>query len=416
VNKSTDRPSLFRHTAGMPLHDTPEASASPSRIPFTRATPTALAMRYLGEALESGKLGGGGSFSHRCEAWLERELGTVRALLTHSCTGALEMAALLSGVGPGDEVIMPSFTFSSTANAFALRGAVPVFVDVHPGTLNLDERQVEAVIGPRTRVVVPVHYAGLACDMDPLLDVARRHGLMVIEDAAQAHGSTYRGRPLGTLGQLGCLSFHETKNLVAGEGGALLINDPALVARAEVLQEKGTDRSRFLRGEVDKYTWRDVGSSFVPSELSAAVLLSQLEAADAIIAHRRRCFDLYARALAPLAELGLAELPPYRADRANGHIFWMLLADVAARSALVAHLRGVGIQAVSHYVPLHSSPAGRRLGRTAGALPVTDSIADRLLRLPLHAALTGPEVLRVAGAVRDHFGLRPIVAEADRAA
>jgi dTDP-4-amino-4,6-dideoxygalactose transaminase len=287
----------------MPPHDAPDASASPSRIPFTRATPTALAMVHLGEAPASFKLGGGGSFSRRCETWLERELGTVRALLTHSCTGALEMAALLSGVGRGDEVIMPSFTFSSTANAFALRGAVPVFVDLHPGTLDLDERRVAAAIGPRTRVVVPVHYGGLACEMGPLLDLARRRGRMVIEDAAQAYGSTYRGRPLGTPGRLGCLSFHETRNLIAGE-----------------------------------------------------------------------------------------------------------------RGALVASLRSAAIQAVSHYVPLHSSPAGCRFGRTAGALPVTDSIADQLLRLPLHAALTEREVLRVAGAIRRHFGVRAAVEFICRAA
>lgn len=360
---------------------------------------------YLAEAIASGRLAGGARFTQRCEAWLETHLPARRALLTHSCTGALEMAALLAGVGPGDEVIMPSFTFSSTANAFALRGATPVFADIRADTLNLDEEQIEAAISPRTRAIVPVHYAGLPCAMDAIMAVAERHGLLVIEDAAQAHMVRHEGRALGTIGHLGCLSFHETKNLVAGEGGALLLNDPRFQDRAEILREKGTDRSRFIRGEVDKYTWQDVGSSFIPGELSAAFLLAQFEQAEAITAHRRALFDLYARLLAPLADAGLATLPPFAGGEANGHIFWMLLRDEPERAAMMDHLRDCGAQAVFHYVPLHSAPAGRRLGRTAGRLPVTEDIAPRLLRLPLHAAMEEDDVRHVAQAVLAFHGL-----------
>ena len=325
--------------------------------------------------------------------------------MTHSCTGALEMAALLSGVGPGDEVIMPSFTFSSTANAFALRGATPVFVDIRADTLNLDERLLAGAITPRTRAIVPVHYAGLPCAMTEIMSLAERHDLVVVEDAAQAHLVRHGNRALGTIGHLGCLSFHETKNLVAGEGGALLVNDPRFLERAEILREKGTDRSRFIRGEVDKYTWQDVGSSFMPGELSAAFLLAQLEQAETLTARRRALFDLYALKLAPLAQAGLATLPPFRGDEANGHIFWMLLRDEAQRGAMMDHLRAAGVQSVFHYVPLHSAPAGLRLGRSAGRLRVTEDIAGRLLRLPLHGALAEEDVCRVAGAVLDFYAL-----------
>ena len=370
------------------------------QIAFTRAVTGGREMAYLSEALASGRLAGGASFTRRCEAHLAGALRAPRVLLTHSCTGALEMAALLADLQPGDEVIMPSFTFSSTANAFVLRGAVPVFVDIRPDTLNLDERQVEAAIGPRTRAIVPVHYAGLPCDMDALLRIAARHGLLVIEDAAQGHEVAYRGRALGTLGHLGCLSFHETKNLVAGEGGALVINDERFVERAEILREKGTDRSRFVRGQVDKYTWQDVGSSFVPSELSAAVLLAQLEAAGDITRHRRALFDRYREALRPLADAGRVVLPGYPAEAANGHIFWMLLRDAAERAEMMDHLKALGVQSVFHYVPLHSSPAGRRFTRAHGALPVTDEVAARLLRLPMHAGLRTDDVDAVVRAVR----------------
>lgn len=360
---------------------------------------------YLAEAASSGRLAGGAGFTQRCERWLESQLPAHRVLLTHSCTGALEMAALLAGVGPGDEVIMPSFTFSSTANAFALRGATPVFVDIRPDTLNLDERLVAAAITPRTRVIVPVHYAGLPCAMTEIMAIAERHDLLVVEDAAQGHMVRHGNRALGTIGHLGCLSFHETKNLVAGEGGALLVNDPRFLERAEILREKGTDRSRFIRGEVDKYTWQDVGSSFIPGELSAAFLLAQLEQAELLTAQRRALFDLYARLLAPLADAGLAVLPPFTGVQANGHIFWMLLRDEAERGAMMDHLRGAGVQAVFHYVPLHNAPAGLRLGRTSGALRITEHVAARLLRLPLHGALEEADIRRVADAVLDFFDL-----------
>ena len=370
------------------------------RILFTRSKATGLELSYIAEAMAAGKLSGGGTFTMRCERWLEAATGSRRALLTHSGTGALEMAALLAGIGPGDEVIMPSYTFTSTANAFALRGAVPVFVDIRPDTLNLDERAVAAAIGPRTKAIVPVHYAGFGCAMDPINAVAAAHGLVVIEDAAQAlMAHTPDGRPLGGVGTLGCLSFHDTKNLSAGEGGALLINDPALVERAEILREKGTNRSRFLRGEVDKYTWCDIGSSFLPSELTAAFLLAQLEQASEITQRRRALFDAYARALAPLAAEGRLVLPPYCGDQANGHLFWMLARDAADRDALIAALAATGIQATFHYVPLHSAPAGQRFGRAVGTMSVTDDVASRLVRLPLHLALSDEAQSRVIEAV-----------------
>ncbi|HYF07276.1 MAG TPA: dTDP-4-amino-4,6-dideoxygalactose transaminase [Acetobacteraceae bacterium] len=379
--------------------------AGARKVAFSRAVAEGRELEYLAQAVASGRLAGGGSFTRRCESWLQENLPAPRALLTHSCTAALEMAAILAEVGPGDEAIMPSFTFSSTANAFALRGATPVFVDIRPDTLNLDERLIEAAITPRTRVIVPVHYAGLPCAMDAIMAIAERHGLLVIEDAAQGHMVRHGGRALGTIGHLGCLSFHETKNLVAGEGGALLVNDARLMARAEILREKGTDRTRFLRGEVDKYTWQDIGSSFIPGELSGAFLLAQLEQAEAITQHRRALFDLYAEELAPLAAARRVTLPSFRGDEANGHIFWMLLRDGAERGDMMDHLRAQGVQAVFHYVPLHSAPAGRRLGRCAGALPVTEEVGARLLRLPLHGALDEADARRVAAAVRAFYGM-----------
>jgi dTDP-4-amino-4,6-dideoxygalactose transaminase len=317
----------------------------------------------------------------------------------------LEMAAILSGVGPGDEVIMPSFTFSATATAFVLRGATPVFVDIRPDTLNIDERLIEPAITARTRAVVPVHYAGLACEMDPILDVARRHGLLVIEDAAQAHLSHYKGRPLGTLGQMGCLSFHETKNLISGEGGALLINDDRFAERAEIVREKGTDRSRFFRGEVDKYTWQDIGSSYCPGEIVCAFLFAQFEHAEAIVARRRALYDLYREGLAPLAAAGDITIARATGAEANGHIFWLLLHDEPTRTALIQHLSGQRIHAVFHYVPLHSAPAGRRFGRVADeGMAVTDAISHRLLRLPLYLDLSDADAMRVVGAIGNFFG------------
>lgn len=381
------------------------AALLPGKIPFGKPTTVGRELEYIAEAIRNGTIAGGGAFMKRCETWLEQALPARRALLTHSCTAALETAAILSGVGPGDEVIMPSFTFSATATAFVLRGATPVFVDIRPDTLNIDETQIEPAITPRTRAVVPVHYAGLACEMDSILDVARRHRLLVIEDAAQAHLSHYKGRPLGTLGEMGCLSFHETKNIISGEGGALLVNDDRFSDRAEIVREKGTDRSRFFRGQVDKYTWQDIGSSYCPGEIICAFLFAQLEHAEAICVRRRALYDLYRAGLAPLAEAGDIAIPEATGAEANGHIFWLLLPAPAIRTALIRHLAAEDIHAVFHYVPLHSSPAGRRFGRVAGGdLPVTDDISGRLLRLPLYLELGDADVLRVVHSVGRFFG------------
>jgi len=359
-------------------------------ITFTRAHITGRELEYIREVLETSRLAGAGRFTRRCEEWLERVIGSHRALLTPSCTAALEMAAMLSGVEAGDEVILPSFTFSSTANAFVLRGAVPVFVDIDPLTLNLDPAHVKRAITARTRAIVPVHYAGVACAMDEIADIAANAGAVVIEDAAQALLSDHNGRPLGSLGATAALSFHETKNVTSGEGGCLLINDPSLVERAEILREKGTDRSRFHRGEVDKYTWVDIGSSFLTNEITAAFLLAQLEQSEEITARRRTVWEWYHETLAPLEIEGLLKRPT--TGPANGHIYWILLPDLASRTEMIATLRQAGVSAVFHYIPLHSSPAGRRYGRAAGSLAVTDSISDRLLRLPLWPDMTREHV------------------------
>jgi dTDP-4-amino-4,6-dideoxygalactose transaminase len=325
-------------------------------------------------------------------------------LLTHSGTGALEIAAILSNVGPGDEVIMPSFTFAATATAFVLRGATPVFVDIRPDTLNVDERQIAEAVTPHTQAIAVVHYAGLACDMDGIEEIAKRHEVLLIEDAAQAHLSRYQGKSLGTIAPLGCLSFHATKNIIAGEGGALVINDDRLAERAEVVRDKGTDRGRFARGEIERYTWLDLGSSFAPSEITSAFLYAQLERAEAICARRRAIYDLYRAGLQPLAECGHLTIPAASGAETNGHIFWIMLNEERTRARLIAHLANENIQAVFHYVPLHSSPAGRKFGRTVGSMAVTDGAASRLLRLPLHLALSGCDVRRVIDAVSAFFG------------
>lgn len=375
-------------------------------IPFNSPPVVGTEMHHVQAAIGSGALSGSGDHTRRCEEWLDRELGCHRALLTPSCTDALEMAALLLDVGPGDEVIMPSYTFASTANAFVLRGARIVFVDVAPDTMNLDARLVEAAVTRRTRGVVPVHYAGVACDMDPITAVADAHGLWVVEDAAQAIGATYRGRALGTIGDVGCLSFHETKSVTAGgEGGAILVNRPELVARAEVLREKGTDRSRFRRGEVDRYTWQDIGSSYLMSDLQAAYLLAQLDAIDRIERRRHALWDGYARALGPLAAAGrftLPAVPPHAGH--NAHMFALKLPDRAARDALIDALRVAGVMATFHYVPLHSSPAGRRFGRFAGTDAATTDGSRRLVRLPLFYNMTDEEHRAVVDAVARHVG------------
>jgi dTDP-4-amino-4,6-dideoxygalactose transaminase len=340
------------------------------------------------QAYAQGQMAGDGSFSKLCQRWLEQRIGCRVALLTHSCTAALEMAAILADIKPGDEVIMPSYTFVSTANAFVLRGAVPVFVDIRPDTLNLDETKIEAAITPRTRAIVPVHYAGVGCAMDVVMAIADRHGLLVIEDAAQAILSSYQGRPLGSIGHLGTLSFHETKNIISGEGGALLINDPALVERAEIIREKGTNRNKFFRGQVDKYTWVDIGSSYLPGEIIAAFLWAQMEEADAISARRLSIWERYHAAFESLENKELVRRPIIADGCAhNAHMYYLLLRDLKDRTAFIEAMKRAEINCVFHYVPLHSAPYGRLVGRAHGALPVTTDIADRLVRLPLWLGL-----------------------------
>lgn len=356
---------------------------------------------HIAEVYAKGHLAGDGVFTRLCSEWLETMTGAHKALLTHSCTAALEMAALLLDLKPGDEVIMPSYTFVSTANAFVLRGAVPVFVDVRPDTLNMDEARIEAAITERTRAIVPVHYAGVSCEMDAIMEIARRYELVVIEDAAQGIMSTYKSRPLGSIGHLGCLSFHETKNIISGEGGALLVNDPALAERAEIIREKGTNRSQFFRGQIDKYTWVDIGSSYLPGELVAAFLWAQLEEAEAITRRRVELWRAYHEALQPLEQEGRLRRPCVPVECAhNAHMYYVLLPNLATRAGLIEYLKLRDISAVFHYVPLHSAPAGRRYGRTPGDLTVTESVADRLLRLPLWIGLE-PEQRRVIDAVSE---------------
>lgn len=357
---------------------------------------------YIAQAIERKQLAGGGKFTERCEEYLQATYAAPRALLTHSCTAALEMAAMLSGVGPGDEVVMPSFTFVSTANAFVLRGAVPVFVDIRPDTLNIDETKIRDAITRRTKAICVVHYAGVACQMDVIGEIAAEYGLMIIEDAAQAHYAFWRDRPLGSIGQLATLSFHETKNVISGEGGALIVNDPALVDRAEVLWQKGTNRLRFNRGEVDKYTWVDIGSSFLPSELIAAFLWAQLEDVEAITAHRRKLWNRYHEKFAAAEAEKLLSFPhPPVEHLHNGHIFFILVPDADERADFLRRLHARGVYAVSHYVPLHDAPAGRRYARAAGKLPVTETIAARLVRLPLHPAMDEADVDYVVETVLD---------------
>ena len=357
-------------------------------IPFNKPYMTGKELWYIAQAHALGNLAGDGSFTKKCNAWLESRTGTHKALLTHSCTAALEMAAILADIQPGDEVIMPSYTFVSTANAFVLRGGVPVFVDIRPDTLNIDETQIEAAITEKTKAIVPVHYAGVGCEMDTIMAIARKYGLMVIEDAAQGIMATYKGRPLGSIGHLGCLSFHETKNIISGEGGALLINDPELAERAEIIREKGTNRSQFFRGQVDKYTWVDVGSSYLPSELIAAFLWAQMEEADDITRRRLALWSVYHQWLQGLEEAGSLRRPIIPKECVhNAHMYYILLPDLEARTALIARLKKEDIHPVFHYVPLHSAPSGRKHGRCHGELRVTEEVADRLLRLPLWLGL-----------------------------
>lgn len=372
-------------------------------IPFNRPSVVGSELTYVDEAIRGGHYAGDGPFTRRCHALLEEALGVSRALLTTSCTHALEMAALLLDIAPGDEVIVPSFTFVSTANAFVMRGARPVFCDVHPTTLNLDETLLEPLITPRTRAVVPVHYAGVACAMDRINAIAARTGIAVVEDNAHGLFGSFRGKRLGTFGSLATLSFHETKNIVCGEGGALLVNDRRLAERAEIVREKGTDRSRFFRGQVDKYTWVDVGSSYLPSELLAAFLFGQLEQRARIQAARGRIWDLYHRQLAPWAEEHGVRLPvvPEGCEH-PAHLYYLLAPSLAARQGLIEHLRSRGIASAFHYLPLHLSAMGRKFGGRPGLCPVTEEMSDRLLRLPFYYELTAEDQARVIGALHEY--------------
>ncbi len=369
------------------------------RIPFNKPFIVGKELFYISQAVLDGHLAGNGAFTRRCEEWLEQRTGAARVLLTHSCTAALEIAALLCGVKEGDEVILPSFTFVSTANAFAMRGAKLRFVDVREDTLNLDEARIENALTQDTRVIVPVHYAGVGCEMNAITEIARRHGVMVVEDAAQAVDSTYEGRHLGTFGELGCFSFHETKNFICGEGGALVVNDERFLERAEILRDKGTNRSQFLRGEVDKYTWVDVGSSYSPSELNAAFLYAQLEENVSITSKRTAIFSRYRASLAPLEQAGLLRMPSLPPGTScNGHMFYVLLESEVDRNRVIHGLEKQGIHAVFHYVPLHTSPMGVALGYQPGDLPVTEDVAARLLRLPCYFELSEDEQDRVIDA------------------
>ncbi|MCK9471961.1 MAG: dTDP-4-amino-4,6-dideoxygalactose transaminase [Bacilli bacterium] len=370
------------------------------QIPFNQPYMTGHELSYIAEAHLNGKLAGDGPYTKLCHTWLETKTNSAKALLTHSCTAALEMSALLLDIKPGDEVIMPSYTFVSTANAFVLRGAIPVFVDIRPDTLNLDEKLIEEAITPRTRAIVPVHYAGVACEMDSIIAIARRHNLAVVEDAAQGVMASYKGRALGSIGDLGTFSFHETKNIISGEGGALLVNDPTLALRAEIIREKGTDRSRFFRGEVDKYTWQEVGSSYLPGEVIAAFLWAQLEEAERITQQRLAIWEVYQQLLAPLAADGLLTQPVIPDNcQHNAHMYYVILSPDIDRQKVLERLKQQGINAVFHYVPLHSSPAGKHFGRAQDELKVTDKKAAQLLRLPLWLGLTAEQQEHISQAL-----------------
>lgn len=377
------------------------------RIPFNWPHMTGKELYYIAEAHFNGALAGDGPFTKRCHQWLEAATGSKKALLTHSCTAALEMAAILLDIQPGDEVIMPSYTFVSTANAFVLRGGIPVFVDIRRDTLNLDEALIESAVTPRTRAIAPVHYAGVSCEMDSIMAIAKRHGLKVVEDAAQGVMASYRGHALGSIGDLGAFSFHETKNVISGEGGALLVNDPELALRAEIIREKGTDRSRFFRGEVDKYTWQEVGSSFLPGELTAAFLWAQLEESERITRDRLACWQRYHNLLEPLEAKGVLRRPIIPIDcKHNAHMYYVLLSPEFDRQELLCELKRSDISSVFHYVPLHSSPGGLRYGRAHGSLEVTDELSERLIRLPMWVGLDESQQKRIVDVIAKSVGLK----------
>ena len=357
-------------------------------IPFNKPYMTGKELYYIAQANFNHMLAGDGPFTKKCHVWLESQTGSKKALLTHSCTAALEMAAILADIQPGDEVIMPSYTFVSTANAFVLRGGMPVFVDIRSDTLNIDETLIEAAITSRTKAIVPVHYAGVACEMDTIMDIAQRHNLLVIEDAAQGIMSTYKGKPLGSIGHLGAYSFHETKNIISGEGGALLVNDERFVERAEMIREKGTNRGQFFRGQVDKYTWVDVGSSYLPGEVIAAFLWAQMEEAEQITRKRLAIWHQYHEAFESLEVAGMVRRPVIPEDCIqNAHMYYLLLDSLEKRTAFINNLKVKGINSVFHYVPLHSAPAGMKFGRANGDLSMTSQLSERLVRLPLWVGL-----------------------------
>lgn len=358
-------------------------------IRFNRPFLTGNEYSYFLKAQKIGQLAGDGHFTNKCQKWLEKNLGTKKALLTPSCTSALEMAAILADIQPGDEIIMPSYTFVSTANAFVLRGGVPVFVDIRPDTLNIDEKLIEKAITRKTKAIVPVHYAGVGCEMDTILQIARRHKLLVIEDAAHGVKATYKGRELGTMGDFGALSFHETKNIISGQGGALLVNNPKFIRRAEIVWQKGTDRSRFIRGEVDKYTWRDIGSSFQPGELTAAFLWAQLEKANQIINKRLKIWSNYQKALSELEKTGVLQKKTIpKTCKHNGHIYYILLQSKKSKRKLIQNLKKLKINTVSHYEPLHLSKYGSKYMKKSNKLNQTEKISERIVRLPIFLALS----------------------------
>ena len=374
------------------------------RIPFNKPYMTGKELWYISQAHANGHLAGDGEFTRRCNTWLESRVGCNQALLTHSCTAALEMTAILADLHPGDEVIMPSYTFVSTANAFVLRGAVPVFVDIRPDTLNIDETKIEVAITERTKAIVPVHYAGVGCEMDTIMDIAQRHDLLVIEDAAQGIMSTYKGRPLGSIGHMATLSFHETKNIISGEGGALLVNDPHLSERAEIVREKGTSRSQFFRGQADKYSWVDIGSSFLPGEIIAAFLWAQIEEAESITRDRLDIWRTYHRWFESLEAQGVIRRPMVPNDCAhNAHMYYLLLSSLEERTAFIAKLKEQDIHSVFHYVPLDTAPMGRQFGRVSGDMTHTHELSERLVRLPLwvgledHQAFVVQQVMKALG-------------------
>lgn len=378
-----------------------------TRIPFNKPFIAGKELYYIAQAIAGGKIAADGQFTKMCARLLETEFGIAKALLTPSCTAALEIAAMLCDLGPGDEVILPSYTFVSTANAIVRLLARPVFVDIRRDTLNINEALIEKAITPRTKAIFPVHYAGVSCEMDRIMEIAARHGLLVVEDAAQGVYASYNGRSLGSIGHMAAYSFHETKNYICGEGGALCVNAPEYIERAEIIREKGTNRSRFLRGMVDKYTWVDVGSSYVPSEVSSAFLYAQLELLESIARRRRGIYHFYRDHLAPLEERGLLQLPKIPDGcESNFHMFFVVLPDSDARDALIEHLKQHDIVAPFHYVPLHTSPVGSKLGYRAGDLPVTEDLSGRLVRLPFYCEISEIEQMEVVSRIMDFTAMR----------